>query len=165
LGAVLAGAHPVIVSDPVEAKRDLAVRMGATHAVAAGSDAVARIKDMTGGGVDWAVECVGHAGVLAEAYAAARRGGAAVAVGLPHPSENLQIPAVSLVAEEKRIIGSYMGSSVPRRDVPRMIALYQAGRLPIELLGSGSLDLADINGALDRLASGDAVRQMVKLGG
>lgn len=163
MGAVLAGAHPVIVSDPVEAKRELAIRAGATHAVPAGPDAITQIRDLSGGGVDWSVECVGHAGVLAEAYAAARRGGAAISVGLPPPSQNLRIPAVSLVAEEKRVIGSYMGSSVPRRDVPRMIALYQAGRLPVQLLDSGSLDLDDINIGLDRLASGHAVRQLVRL--
>ncbi|MGH3519802.1 MAG: zinc-binding dehydrogenase [Haloechinothrix sp.] len=161
MGAVLAGACPVIASDPVGAKRDLAVRMGATHVVSGGADAVDAIRELSGGGVDWAVECVGNSGVLAQAYAAARRGGAAVSVGLPHPSQTLEIPAVSLVAEEKRVIGSYMGSSVPRRDVPRMIALYQAGRLPVQLLNSGSIGLDDINTAMDRLAAGQAVRQLV----
>ena len=84
-------------------------------------------------------------------------------MGLPHPSEQLQVPAVSVVAGEKRIIGSYMGSAVPRRDIPRMIALYRAGRLPVDLLESGTLTLDDINTGLDDLASGNAVRQLVTL--
>ncbi len=163
MGAVLAGAHPVVAVDRVPNKLELAGRMGATHTVEAGDDSVGEIRDLTGGGVDWAVECVGSAAVLAQAYAAARRGGTAVSVGLPHPTEQLQVPAVTLVAEEKRIIGSYMGSAVPRRDIPRMIALYRAGRLPVDLLDSGTLTLEEINTGLDRLASGQAVRQLVQL--
>jgi alcohol dehydrogenase len=163
MGAVLAGAHPVIAVDRVPDKLDLAAQIGATHRVTAGDDVAAEIRDLTGGGVDWAVECVGSAAVLAQAYATARRGGAAVSVGLPHPSQQLQVPAVTLVADEKRILGSYMGSSVPRRDVPRMIGLYRAGRLPVDLLVSGSIGLDDINTGMDRLASGDAVRQVVDL--
>jgi alcohol dehydrogenase len=163
MGAVLAGAYPVVAVDRVPAKLDLAERMGATHRVVAGDDTVSEVRDLTTGGVDWAVECVGSAAVLGQAYAAARRGGTAVSVGLPHPTEQLQVPAVTLVAEEKRIIGSYMGSAVPRRDIPRMIALYRAGRLPVDLLDSGTLALDEINTGLDRLASGDAVRQLVGL--
>jgi Zn-dependent alcohol dehydrogenase len=163
MGAVLAGAHPVIAVDRIPEKLDLAAKLGATHQVAAGDDAEEEIRDLTGGGVDWAVECVGSAAVLAQAYATARRGGAAVSVGLPHPSQQLQIPAVTLVANEKRILGSYMGSSVPRRDVPRMIGLYQAGKLPVDLLVTGSIPLEDINIGLDRLATGEAVRQVVDL--
>jgi alcohol dehydrogenase len=163
MGAVLAGAHPIVAVDSVPAKLELARRVGATSTVPAGTDAVERVREVTGGGVDWAVECVGSAGVLAQAYAAARRGGAAVSVGLPAPSQELRIPAVSLVAEQKRILGSYMGSSVPRRDVPRLMSLYRAGRLPVEELNSGSLELDEINLGLDRLASGDAVRQLIRL--
>jgi alcohol dehydrogenase len=163
MGAVLAGAHPVVAVDRVPSKLDLAERMGATHRVPAGEDAVGQVRELTGGGADWAVECVGSATVLSQAYQAARRGGTAVSVGLPHPTEQLQIPAVSLVAEEKRVVGSYMGSAVPRRDIPRMIGLYRAGRLPVDLLDSGTLALEDVNAGLDRLASGDAVRQLVRL--
>ncbi|MPZ93592.1 MAG: zinc-binding dehydrogenase [Propionibacteriales bacterium] len=163
MGAVLAGASTVVAVDAVPAKLELATQAGARHTVLAGEHTVEQVRDLTGGGVDWAVECVGSAAVLAQAYASARRGGAAVAVGLPHPSQVLEIPAVSLVAEEKRIIGSYMGSAVPRRDVPRMIAAYEAGRLPVDLLDSGSLELDEVNVGLDRLASGAAVRQILRL--
>jgi Zn-dependent alcohol dehydrogenase len=99
--------------------------------------------------------------VLGEAYAATRRGGTTTTVGLPHPEQMLTIPAVSLVAEEKRIQGSYLGSSVPARDIPRFIGWYLDGRLPVERLLTHRLPLEDINEGFDRLASGEAVRQVV----
>jgi len=73
----------------------------------------------------------------------------------------LSIPALSLAAQEKVLRGSYMGSSVPKRDIPRLIALYLAGQLPIDLLISPSLGLGQINDGFDRLADGAAVRQLV----
>jgi len=163
MGAVLSGAGTIVVVDTTLTKLELALAAGAQHAVLAADDTVEQVRDLTAGGADWAIECVGSADVLQQAYAGTRRGGTAVAVGLPHPSQELRIPAVSLVAEEKRLVGSYMGSAVPRRDVPRMIELYRSGRLPVDLLDSGSLALDDINSALDRLAAGEAVRQLVRL--
>ena len=77
---------------------------------------------------------MGDEGVLAEAYAASRRGGTTVTVGLPDPERMLSIPAVSLVAEERTLRGSYLGSCVPERDIPRFVALYRAGRLPVDRL-------------------------------
>jgi Zn-dependent alcohol dehydrogenase len=73
----------------------------------------------------------------------------------------LSIPAVSLVAEGKSLIGSYMGSSIPARDIPRYIALWRAGRLPVERLLTSVSPLSEINTLLDRLADGEAVRQIV----
>ena len=69
--------------------------------------------------------------------------------------------AVSLVVEERTVKGSYMGSAVPRRDIPRYIRLYQAGLLPVEKLLTPSLALEDINSAFDRLARAEAVRQII----
>jgi len=82
-------------------------------------------------------------------------------LGLPNPSKQLNISAVSLVAEERTLKGSYMGSCVPRRDIPRFIALYQAGMLPVDLLFTRSIALDEINQAFDALASGEAVRQLI----
>ncbi len=161
MGAHLAGAHPIIAVDRVDAKLDLAKRLGATDAVKAGDDAVSIIRDLTGGGVDDAFEAVGNAAVLAQAYAATRRGGKTVTIGLPNPSQVLQIQAVSLVAEERTIMGSYMGSAVPVRDIPRLIALYRAGMLPVDALFSGRIAFDDLNGAFDELAGGEPVRQVV----
>jgi alcohol dehydrogenase len=99
--------------------------------------------------------------VLAEAFRTAARGGRIVTVGLPNPADPFTIPAVQPVAEAKTLIGSYMGSAVPARDIPRYIALWRAGRLPVERLLTGVRPLAEINEALDALASGQAVRQIL----
>ena len=161
LGAVAAGATTVVASDRVQSKLDLALELGATHTVMAGPDAVENVRAATGGGADAVIETVGNAAVLAEAYAATRRGGTTVTVGLPHPSQQLSISAVSLVAEERTLKGSYLGSGVPALDVPRYIDAYKAGKLPVERLLSHTLALDEINEGFDRLASGEAVRQAV----
>jgi alcohol dehydrogenase len=158
IGAIAAGAQPVIAIDPVASKRQLAIELGAAVAVAP-ADAAAAIADI--GGVDVAIESVGRASVLADAYRATRRGGRTVTVGLPNPAEMLQIPAVSLVGDAKTLMGSYMGSAIPSRDIPRYIALWRAGLLPVERLLTSTAPLADINRLLDELASGRAIRQIM----
>ena len=160
LGAVAAGAEPIIAIDPLPAKRELALAMGARMAVAP-ADAAAAIAEASPGGADVVIETAGKASVLAAAYAATRRGGRTVTVGLPNPKEMLSIPAVSLVADAKTLMGSYMGSSIPSRDIPRMIALWRAKRLPVEQLITSVSPLADINRLLDELASGAAIRQII----
>ena len=161
LGARLAGAGTIVAVDVVPAKLELALELGATHAVAAGPDTVAHVRELTGGGVERAIETVGSEKVLAQAYEATRRGGTTVTVGLPHPERMLTIPAVGLVAEERTLRGSYLGSCVPTRDLPRFVALYAAGRLPVDRLLTHRIALDDINEGFDRLASGEAVRQAV----
>ncbi len=123
----------------------------------------AAVRAATGGGAYHAIETVGDEGVLAEAYAATRRGGTTVTVGLPAPERMLSIPAVSLVAEERTLRGSYLGSCVPERDIPRFVALYRAGRLPVDRLVTHRLRLEELNEGLDRLVRGEAVRQVVVL--
>jgi alcohol dehydrogenase len=161
LGGVAAGATTIVAVDTVAAKLDLARELGATHAVNAGEGAVAEVRELTGGGADKAIETVGSERVLAEAYAATRRGGTTVTVGLPDPSRMLSIPAVSLVTEERTLRGSYLGSSVPARDIPRFVDLHAAGRLPVERLLTHRLTLDELNEGFDRLARGEAVRQVV----
>jgi Zn-dependent alcohol dehydrogenase len=161
LGARAAGATTIVASDRVQSKLDLALELGATHAVMAGPGAVEEVRTATGGGADEAIETVGSAAVLAEAYAATRRGGTTVTVGLPHPSQELRIPAVSLVAEERTLRGSYLGSGVPALDVPRYVEAYKAGKLPVDRLLTHRISLDELNEGFDRLASGEAVRQAV----
>jgi Zn-dependent alcohol dehydrogenase len=161
LGARAAGATTIVASDRVQSKLDLALELGATHVVMAGPAAVEEVRAATGGGADAVIETVGNAAVLAEAYAATRRGGVTVTVGLPHPSQELKIPAVSLVAEERTLRGSYLGSGVPALDVPRYIDAYKAGKLPVDRLLTHRIALDELNEGFDRLASGEAVRQAV----
>jgi alcohol dehydrogenase len=161
MGARAAGAGMIIAVDPLPYKLELARQLGATHAVPATGDAVTSIKDLTRGGVQYAFECAGVVKALEQAYLSTRRGGTTVTAGLPHPDHTLTLQAVSLTAEERTLKGSYMGSCVPRRDIPRFIAMYRAGLLPVDALRTSTIGLENLNEAFDALAKGDAVRQVV----
>ena len=155
-------AGTIVAVDVIPEKLELARELGATDAVAAGPDAVEAVREATDGGADHAIETVGSAAVLADAYAATRRGGTTTTVGLPDPSQMLEIPAVGLVAEERTLRGSYLGSCVPgARHAALHRALQREGRLPVERLLTHRLALDEINEGFDRLASGEAVRQAV----
>ncbi len=161
MGARAAGAESIFAVDLLPEKLELAAQVGATHLINAGEeDPVMLLKDLMQG-VDYTFESVGNEQVLQQAYAATKRGGTTVTIGLPHPAKMFSIPAVSLVAEERTIKGSYMGSAVPRRDLPRFIAMYQAGLLPVDKLLSRTIQLDEINSAFDDLATGAAVRQVI----
>jgi len=165
LGARLAGAGILVAVDRIPDKLELAKELGATHVVPAGDDVVEQVKQATGGlGPDHALETVGSEKVLAEAYAATRRGGTTVTVGLPHPDRHLSIPAVTLVTEERTLKGSYLGSCNPPVDVPRFVDLHLEGRLPVERLLTHRLAVEELNEGFDRLAAGECVRQAVIFG-
>ncbi|HQV91405.1 MAG TPA: zinc-binding dehydrogenase, partial [Phycicoccus sp.] len=134
MGARLAGCTQVIAVDTDPGKFDLAEQVGATAVITGDAYAVERVREITGGGVDYAFEAAGHPSALATAYAATGRGGTTVGIGLPHPTARFELPALSLVAEERRLVGSYMGSAVPRRDIPRYVELFREGRLPVDML-------------------------------
>jgi Zn-dependent alcohol dehydrogenase len=161
LGARAAGAATIVAVDLVDEKLDLARELGASAAIRAGEGAVDAVREATSGGASHAIETVGSERVLADAYAATGRGGTTVTVGLPHPDRILAIQAVSLVAEERTLRGSYLGSCVPSRDIPRFVELHRAGLLPVERLLSDRLSLEELNAGFDRLARGEAVRQVV----
>ncbi|EDL59412.1 zinc-dependent alcohol dehydrogenase family protein [Gimesia maris] len=161
MGARAAGAETIFAIDLLPAKLERATQVGATHTInASEEDPIQLIKDIQNG-VDYTFESVGNELVLQQAYAATRRGGTTITIGLPHPNKMFFVPAVSLVAEERTIKGSYMGSAVPRRDLPRFIAMYQAGLLPVDKLRSSTIQLDEINEAFDALATGTAVRQVI----
>ena len=161
LAAKSQGPETLVAVDTLESKLELARELGADVTVHAGPDAVDEVRAATGGGADLTVETVGNENVLAEAYAATGRGGTTVTAGLPHPSRMLEIPAISLVAEERTLKGSYLGSCVPARDIPEFIRMYRDGELPVEKLLSHRISPEEINEGFDRLARGEAVRQIV----
>ncbi|MBG0818051.1 zinc-binding dehydrogenase [Planomonospora sp. ID82291] len=161
LAAKAAGAATLVAVDVVASKLELARGLGATHTVAGGPDAVEAIREITGGGAEKVVETTGVVPVLEQAYRATARGGTTVTVGLPDPSRALTLPALSLVAEERTLRGSYLGSCVPRRDVPRFVGMYRAGVLPVDALLSHRLTLDEVNEGFDRLHTGEAVRQVI----
>jgi len=163
MGASASGAYPVIVADIFDEKLALARELGATHAVNVNqTDAVEAVGEITKGGAEYVFECAGNEQVLIQAYQSTKRGGTTIALGLPHPNKMFSVPAVTIVAEEKVIRGSYMGSSVPRRDIPRYVSLYQAGLLPVDQLRAQTLKLEEINEGFDILATGETVRQIIR---
>jgi alcohol dehydrogenase len=166
LAAASTGPEVLVAVDPVEKKRTLALELGATHAFdPADPDCLAEIRmaagDGWGAGVDIALETVGSEKVLAQAWAATGRGGTTITTGLPHPEATLEIPALSLTAEERTLKGSYLGSCVPARDIPRFIEMYREGRLPVDRLLSHRLTPDQLNEGFDRLSRGEAIRQVV----
>ncbi len=162
MAAVASGARDVVAVDLVPAKLEMARRLGATQVFdARDPEVVAQVKAATEGGVDYAFEMAGSVAALECAYRITRRGGTTVSAGLPNPAAQWPLQAVSLIAEERTIKGSYVGSCVPSRDIPRFVAMYRAGHLPVHELLSETITLDEINPALDRLAQGIAVRQVI----
>ena len=164
LGARTLQPQTLIACDLSAEKLELARTLGATHTInAADANAVEQIRDLTRGGVHFAFEMAGSVKAMDLAYKITRRGGTTVSAGLSNPQHLFSIPHVSIVAEERTIKGSYLGSCDPARDIPRYVGMYRAGKLPIDRLLSERLGLEDINAAFDRLAEGRTVRQIVRL--
>jgi alcohol dehydrogenase len=162
LGAVAAGARRIVAVDLSDDKLGLARQLGATDTFNPKSpDAIDAIKSATSGGVEFAFEMAGSVRAMDLAYKITRRGGTTVTAGLPPPDQNFALPQVNLVAEERTVKGSYIGTCVPARDLPRYIELYRRGKLPVDRLMSGRLKLDEINVGFDRLREGQVVRQVV----
>ena len=162
LGAVASGARDIVAVDLHDSKLAIARSLGATITVnARDPDAVAKVKEATRGGVDFAFEMAGVIQAMEMSYRMTRRGGTTVTASLPHPQHNWPLQQVSLVAEERTVKGSYIGSCVPARDVPRYIGLYMAGKLPVDKLMGERMKLDDINAAFDRLDAGESMRDLV----
>lgn len=162
MGAKAAGATRIVAIDLSRDKLALAAELGATDCLNTGdADAVSAFTHPSGG-VDVALEMAGSIAALETAFALTRRGGVTVTAGLPPPSATLPLSVVRLVAEERTLKGSYIGSCVPARDIPRFIALYRSGLLPVDRLVSGFLTPDEINHGFDQLADGVAVRQIVR---
>jgi alcohol dehydrogenase len=107
------------------------------------------------------IEAVGSARAFEGALSMTSPGGRTVTVGLPSPDDLASISPLRLVAEGRTVIGSYMGNSIPSRDIPIFIDLWRSGRLPVERLVTSEIRLDDINAAFDTLASGQAIRQVI----
>lgn len=163
LGALAGGASTVVAADVSDAKLAQARALGAQHVVNVRDEhAVELVRDVTHGGADLGLECAGVIDALEFTYRATRRGGRTVTAGLPPAASQLALSPVHLVAEERALQGSYLGGCVPVRDIPAYLALYQSGRLPIDRLLTHELPLTDINAGFERMAAGDAIRQVVR---
>lgn len=162
LGAIAGGASKIIVADINNQKLAKALELGAHEAInLSDENPLERIRDITNGGVDVGLEFAGVVQALEFTYDATARGGKTITAGLPHPSKTMQLVPVKLVAEERTLQGSYLGSCIPSRDIPAYIELYQSGRLPVDKLMTHKLTLNDINLGFERLAKGEAIRQII----
>jgi len=152
-GARLAGAARILVSDPVAERRELAKRLGATDGIdPTAEDVVQRTHELTGVGADYAFEAAGRAALVESCLAAVRNGGTVVAVGAPPVDQGITIaPAAAFTISEKKLLGCTLGSANSLREIPRLVALWQQGRLDLEALLTHRRPLAEINEALDDL--------------
>jgi S-(hydroxymethyl)glutathione dehydrogenase / alcohol dehydrogenase len=166
LGAAAAGAGAIVAVDPAPAKLDVACELGATDAVpwtTSSEETAAAVIDVSGGGVDYAIEATGRPEAMLGAFLSTRARGAAVLIGIPPADAVLPLPALSIPRLERRVLGSLYGSSRPERDFPLTLDLYRRGRLPLDRLVSHRLPLDDVERAFELLRSGEALRVVLEL--
>ena len=160
-GARIAGAGRVIAIDTLQPKLAMAKKFGATDLVLFDDDCVKTLKKITGGGPDYAFECVGSGDLAGVAYRAIRRGGTAVVVGVARATENTALRTMTLVFEEKTLTGSYFGSCVPRVDFPRMLGLYLGGQLKLDEMITRRYRIDEAPQAFADLVSGKNARGVI----
>jgi Zn-dependent alcohol dehydrogenase len=163
-GARIAGAGRIIAVDTLPSKLEWAKQFGATDTLLAkpGEDLVKPLKQLTGGGPDYAFECVGNGELAALAYRAIGRGGTAIVVGVAKPGDSTSVRTLTLPFEEKTLTGSLYGSCVPRIDFPRMLALYMAGRLKLDELITHRYTIEEAPQAFADLEAGKNARGVIK---
>lgn len=164
LGAISAGAREIVAIDINRHKLEMAKELGATAVFnSKDADIVEQVKAYTNGGVDFAFETAGVVQAMDVAYAITKRGGTTTTTGLPHPEHKFSFPYVTLTAEEKTLKGSYLGSCVPKRDIPNYLHMMRIGKLPVDQLLSNMITLDEINEGFDLLATGDNSRIIIKM--
>ena len=162
LAALAIGSGKVLALDLSEEKLAFARELGVHHALNAGdADVQAQIAALTGGGVHIAIETAGSNRALQMAYDITRRGGTTVTAGMPGPEAEITLSHLKIAAEERSIKGSYMGSCVAKRDIPRYLNMFQNGSLPVDKLMSRLIGFDDLNAAMDRLADAKTVREVL----
>lgn len=165
LGLRAVGAAPIIAVDVNDAALELARQVGADVTLRSGPDTAAEIAELTGGGVEFAIDASGALAAIEAAYRSLLRGGQLIMVGLPNPALTWPISPAALVANDTTLRGSYMGSSVPTRDVARFIELHQRGRLAVDRLVAKTIGLDDVAAGMAELHSGVAGRVVVEIAG
>lgn len=165
-GARLAGAETVVAVDANPGKQELARRLGATEFLVAGEDVPARVRALTGGrGADHALECVGRAATIRQAWTATRRGGRTTVVGIGRRDDTTTFNALELFHFARTLTGCVYGSADPARDVPLLLEEVRAGRLDLGALVSDRIGLGGVAQAFDRMRAGEGARSLVIFGG
>ena len=161
MAARVSGAGQIIVVDPVEAKLGEALVFGATDGLVPSDDLVARVRDLSGGGVDYAIDAAGGEGILGAAFAATIPGGTIVCVGMPDVHARPSLPGPELVRDEKIVTGSLYGSSRPSLDIPSILRQYSAGVLPLDRMITKAYELDEIDHAFADMRAGKLKRGVV----
>ncbi|HVG33460.1 MAG TPA: Zn-dependent alcohol dehydrogenase [Pyrinomonadaceae bacterium] len=163
-GAKISGCETIIAVDMRSLPLELAREFGATHTVEASAETIfEQVREWTDGrGADYVFDTVGAPATLTQALKFARKGGTIVVTGLSRTDTLAQIPLFPFVMQEKHLIGSVYGSGQASRDVPRLLALYQEGKLKLTELATRSYRLEAVNDALDALAIGEGARGILK---
>ena len=163
MAAKVRGAAEIIAVDPVPARREAALTLGATHAVDPAQGEVAdQIRAVTGRrGADYVFEAVGRQSTIESSIAATRRGGTTCVVGASPVDERVSLSAYDLYMHGKTLVGCQYGSVVPDRDFPMLLDLWQAGRLPLDRLITGRIALDEVNRAFDDLVHGKGIRSVI----
>ncbi|MEV7500527.1 Zn-dependent alcohol dehydrogenase [Streptomyces sp. NPDC093018] len=162
-GARLKGAAEIVAVDPVPARREAALRFGATRAVSPDGLAEARQQVTGGEGFDYVFEVVGRSATARTAYENTRRGGTLVVVGAGAMDDFLQLNMFELFFDEKRILPSLYGGGDVVRSYERAIALWRAGRIDLAGLITHRVPLAAVNEALDQMRTGTALRTCIEI--
>jgi S-(hydroxymethyl)glutathione dehydrogenase/alcohol dehydrogenase len=161
-GAALDGSERIVAIDRQAAPLELARVFGATDVALAPASLVDAVRDLTGGrGADYVFDTVGSPSTIADAVAAARKGGTIVVTGLARIDGVASLPMFPFVMQEKRLIGSVYGSGEPSRDIPQLAGLYQEGKLKLRELVTRTYSLRQINDALAALARADGARGVI----
>lgn len=162
-GAAISGAYPVIAVDMLDKKLEASKTFGSTHLVnASKGDPIEQVKEITGGyGADYVIITVGITSAIAQAVAMLGRQGTAVIVGLA--TTNLEVFPMDIIDFEKVITGSFMGTTNSSQDIPKLINLYQSGKLKLDELITAHYTLDQINEAVSSTASGEALRNIIDL--
>ncbi len=161
-GAAISGATHVIVSDPSESRREQAMRFGATHVIdPSSSDVAAEVGKIVNGGVDAAFDAVGAAAVVESCMASTCSGGETVVVGAAPLLDSVPVHLVTMMFTEKSIKGSLLGSSFAQRDIPRIVDMWQSGRLPLDEMVTNRRPLSEVNEAVADAEAGRGLRTVL----
>jgi S-(hydroxymethyl)glutathione dehydrogenase/alcohol dehydrogenase len=161
MASKLAGAARIIAIDTNSTKLDMAANAGATDCVDSSTQSMQdAVMSLVPGGVDFAFEVVGNAALVAQTFELTRPGGTCVMVGSPPTGEKIPLDGRSLF-NERRLLGTIGGSNVPGRDIPRIVSLYQAGKLPIDTLISQRLPLERVHEAFAAAEAGTVARSVI----
>ncbi|GIH27817.1 alcohol dehydrogenase [Acrocarpospora phusangensis] len=163
--AVVAGATTILGVDTAAARREHAIRFGATHVLDPAADKVSTVaRDLTAGrGADYAFDAVGKGDIVQTLLKATRNGGTTVMVGIPSTTDTVVVPALMHGFYEKKLIGCYLGSANPHRDFPRILDLWRAGRLDLGGMVTMRRPLDEINAAVADLRAATGVRTVLEM--